>query len=392
MSSRQGGALHPPPNFSLVERGVLRSAYPLDARHAQYLRQHAGVRTVIQLSLEQLSGPVLQALAAPHPAGLSTRHNNVHHDEHGTTQASSSCAVICVHAVAPTEATGFGSVDSIVHTALDYIVDVSYHPLLLCCPQGDVETSAVVACLRRMQGWCITSALSEAELHTSTGTTAVRREVRGCVEGYTFEPTHYALDLMQQRKNMRTQLLAQRTHSGEVQGIMRSVLRGEPRPGLVERYRKGRGRRLSVTSDPDTMEAHVKRMEDVMSSSAIGAENGRPQSMTRGESPEASAALGASPTSASGALLLTHDFLRAQASLRRLNADANKYMVVVSSLLLAAITKSSGELTLAPQRDGQQAASGAMAPHEKYWWCVNPPVLDARSTFTADSLIEEDDD
>jgi hypothetical protein len=391
MSNRQGGSLHPPPNFSIVEHGIMRSAYPLDVRHVHYLRQHAGVRTVLQLSLEQLSGPVLQALAAQ-PTTRHVAHHDGTKDDQGPS-ASTSCTVICVHCVAPAEATGFGSVDAIVQTALDYIVDVSYHPLLLCCPQGDVETSAVVACLRRLQGWCTTSALSEAELHTSTGNTAVRREVCGCVEGYAFDPTYYAQDFMQQRKATRIQRFAQRTHSGEVQSIMRSVLRGEPRPLLVDKYRKGRGRRLSVTSDPDTVEAHAAHMEDMLSSSALGADGGGPSSMTRGESPETgngAGAFGASPSTASSRLL--HESMRSHAGLRRLTSEGNKDVVVASPLLRAAITKSLGQLVLAPQRDHGLVSSGPLPPHEKYWWCVNPPVLDARSTFTADSLVEEDDD
>ncbi|XP_074582686.1 inositol diphosphatase DSP2-like [Curcuma longa] len=48
-----------------------------------------------------------------------------------------------------------------IREALKVVLDVHNHPLLIHCKRGKHRTGCVVGCLRKLQGWCIASAIDE---------------------------------------------------------------------------------------------------------------------------------------------------------------------------------------------------------------------------------------
>lgn len=51
--------------------------------------------------------------------------------------------------------------EDIMHAALSALVDVRNHPILIHCNAGKHRTGAVSGCLRRLQGWALTSVFHE---------------------------------------------------------------------------------------------------------------------------------------------------------------------------------------------------------------------------------------
>eukprot|EP00796_Vickermania_ingenoplastis_P013310 gene13310-9147_t len=143
-----------PPHFAMVEKGIYRSAYP-DERHIPWLR-HIGIKTVVLLSVEVLPSPVRTALL---------------HDGSGTPDDPQRINVINVSnldswAADPlSSGNDFSQAD--VLRALELAVRLEYHPLLLACPTGELQTSVVVGCLRRHEYRCFASILAECEAFLS---------------------------------------------------------------------------------------------------------------------------------------------------------------------------------------------------------------------------------
>ena len=51
--------------------------------------------------------------------------------------------------------------DDLIKQALELLLDVRNHPMLVTCVSGVHETGVVVGCLRRLQGWALTPTLDE---------------------------------------------------------------------------------------------------------------------------------------------------------------------------------------------------------------------------------------
>lgn len=179
-----------PVNFSLVEKGIYRSAYP-EEKHVPGLRQ-LGIKTIALLSIEVLPANVLRLLEgkssepeisnhhelvnsfASSPAGGNPPSNdgNLYSTSTNTSHSIGlSVTPIRVISVANLQSwllsrqsvgDDFSVTD--VHRALHLTAQENLHPLLLACPTGELQTSVVVGCLRRHQNVCLSSILSECEL------------------------------------------------------------------------------------------------------------------------------------------------------------------------------------------------------------------------------------
>eukprot|EP00729_Bicosta_minor_P010838 gene10838-16474_t len=55
--------------------------------------------------------------------------------------------------------------EELIKEAIEMVLDQQNHPLVLMCQSGVQETGLVVGCLRRLQGWCMTSCLSEYRMY-----------------------------------------------------------------------------------------------------------------------------------------------------------------------------------------------------------------------------------
>lgn len=129
-------AARPPPAFGRVERGVYRSGPPTRA-----------------------SVPFLARLRLSNALFLSAEHLQA---EPRAALSALGVAVSAKGTRAWSPGPEWRPVNSrLLKEALEFVADARNHPVLLVCASGSHETGAVVACLRRMQGWGLTAALEE---------------------------------------------------------------------------------------------------------------------------------------------------------------------------------------------------------------------------------------
>uniref|UniRef100_A0A6U5BGK4 diphosphoinositol-polyphosphate diphosphatase n=1 Tax=Hemiselmis andersenii TaxID=464988 RepID=A0A6U5BGK4_HEMAN len=132
---RDGGdELHPPKNFAMVYRGVYRSAYPTK-KNFSFL-QKLGLNSVVYLCQEDYSGQVMQFYNA---MGVTVF-------EHGVSGNKEPFVDIS---------------DEMIKTALQRLLDVRNHPVLIHCNQGKHRTGSLVGCLRAMNHWSMTAIFDE---------------------------------------------------------------------------------------------------------------------------------------------------------------------------------------------------------------------------------------
>ncbi|EIW73459.1 hypothetical protein TREMEDRAFT_24323 [Tremella mesenterica DSM 1558] len=130
-----------PIRFSVVEVGLYRCASPT-ASQIPYLST-LGLKTIISLTPEH---PIKPLLTFAREKGIQFMHI-------GTTlwRPLSDWKPIR---------------DEIVKSALEMILDMRYHPILLIDPLGIHHTGCVVGALRMMQGWNFASILVEYRAHS----------------------------------------------------------------------------------------------------------------------------------------------------------------------------------------------------------------------------------
>jgi len=136
--------LIPPLNFSLVNKGVYRSGYP-NKRNFAFL-ETIGIRTFICLATEA-------------PAHLSIANDNL---EFIKKRNMKRIEIPVEGQKEPFTITPEKS----VREALRHILDVRNHPLLIHCDKGKHRTGCVIGCLRKLEGWALTSIYREYEMFT----------------------------------------------------------------------------------------------------------------------------------------------------------------------------------------------------------------------------------
>lgn len=128
--------LSPAPSFGRVEQGIYRhgSIFPINFPFLSSLN----LRTVVRLSPEAPARAVLNFFAE----------NDIKFVHLGLKayRAESSWRRVT---------------DDLIKEALEVVLDAANHPVCVNCTTGEQETGVLVACLRRLQGWNLTSILHE---------------------------------------------------------------------------------------------------------------------------------------------------------------------------------------------------------------------------------------
>lgn len=210
----------PPLNFSLVERGVYRSAYPTEA-NIGYLRS-IGIRTVALLSIETLPQPVRKTLLEGNhlPTGRDLPPDGARLAPVAAPNAAS-IRVIEIASLPSWRDDCLNGGDDFsqkdVQRALDIAVDTQWHPVLFCDPTGELQTSVVIGCMRRYQSWALASIFSECELFAN-----VCRSIRASVMRFIemWHPDDYPISEADIRYRNSEWYLRERTEHGK-QGRLR---------------------------------------------------------------------------------------------------------------------------------------------------------------------------
>uniref|UniRef100_A0A7N0VJK4 diphosphoinositol-polyphosphate diphosphatase n=1 Tax=Kalanchoe fedtschenkoi TaxID=63787 RepID=A0A7N0VJK4_KALFE len=127
-------ALVPPPNFAAVEDWIYRSALP-DKINFAFL-ETLGLRSIIYLCQEPYPEENLGFI----------RCRNIRLFQFGTEGTKKCCAA---------------ELRSSIVEALRVLIDVRNRPVLIHCKQGKHRTGCLVACLRKLQNWCLPAVFEE---------------------------------------------------------------------------------------------------------------------------------------------------------------------------------------------------------------------------------------
>eukprot|EP00039_Didymoeca_costata_P012291 m.176308 g.176308 ORF g.176308 m.176308 type:complete len:202 (-) comp15442_c1_seq4:5537-6142(-) len=152
---KEGSLVHVPLKFCMVQDGVYRSEFPTRAV-MPFLRK-LNLKTVVLLSPDRLLKEVAQVFE-------SQKAKVVH------LGIRTWCA-----AVGHTADWEPLSVE-IVKEALEIVLNVDHHPVLLLCKSGILESGIVVGCLRRLQSWNLTSCLAEYRMMAGLKTRYVAQQ------------------------------------------------------------------------------------------------------------------------------------------------------------------------------------------------------------------------
>ncbi|XP_030540758.1 tyrosine-protein phosphatase DSP3-like [Rhodamnia argentea] len=129
-----GLSLNPPTNFATVEEGIYRSGFPRPP-NLPFLRS-LQLRSIVYLCTE------------PYPEENHNflRSQNIRLFQFGIEGKREPFVPI------PQET---------VTEALKVLIDVRNHPVLIHCKRGKHRTGSLVGCLRKLQGWCLSSVFEE---------------------------------------------------------------------------------------------------------------------------------------------------------------------------------------------------------------------------------------
>ncbi|ORC88391.1 uncharacterized protein TM35_000172630 [Trypanosoma theileri] len=344
----------PPPNFAMVETGVYRSAYPTLVS-VPYLK-HIGIKTVVLLSIELLPAPVTRALASTDfmstADGLRTRKDEGH-------------TVAPIRVVCTADLTGWMDeyswakddfcVSDVQH-ALDFALQRDFQPVLFTCPTGELQTSVVVGCMRRYQGWTIAAALAECEMFVN-----ISRSVRPSIMSFI---EHWDLN----EQPVLESDIARRKHE--------LLMRERQHDHHHHNRRKGCSSSNTVTDSDSDNDYTVQSSTVSTSKKSYGDETSSLQqddSFSTTGKPSSFSSKGGKNDGVSNfspaAILFAPWYT---AALERRETRASEIISARSKL--------------------RKPQDPLPIPYERYFGVLNPPSLDERSTFTKESVVEEDDD
>lgn len=173
----------PPLNFSMVDNGIYRSGFP-DTDNFAFL-QSLGVRSVVYLCPEPYPEANMDFLDS---SGIKLYHFGIDGakmkssfkqcDDDSITKSSKTATLLIQlivlsitnefngtsnSMVIPSDLTEpFVNIpDDTIREALEVILDVKNHPVLIHCNKGKHRTGCVVGCLRKLQKWCLSSIFDE---------------------------------------------------------------------------------------------------------------------------------------------------------------------------------------------------------------------------------------
>ncbi|KAK7199706.1 Tyrosine phosphatase family [Novymonas esmeraldas] len=424
-----GPVLVPPSNFAMVEDGVYRSAYPTEAT-VPYLR-HVGITHVVLLSMEQLPGPVKRLLASE-VTGKGT-------SDYLTRGPIRVIEMVdmhtwCVDSISSGD--DFSRRD--VTRALDFAVDRRWHPVLFACPLGEIQTNVVVGCMRRYQHWALSSIFSECELYTSVSR-ALRHSILLFIESW--DPASYPISAVNVQFRNREMALRERSRVHKERRRHRHAAAAN---GGARRATNNGSESMEDTEEDEEAEedgeAPHSGVSDVPEKTSVDGKLSSTISSPRRTQSEVSVAstppaMQLKPPHADAAFISTSGqrppmmMRRAAAAAARQREHQQQQRADAHHHTQSTTAERDGRAVLSQLEDAAEAgvvwaewyvealrvgeelasrASGSTStghglvevfpgavvppPHVLYAAARNPPALDPRSTFTKESIVEEDDD
>lgn len=444
----------PPPQFALVEKGIYRSAYPAESNVA-YLR-HVGIHYVVVLSIERLPRSVRRALdgratrtntvnshhyngssedvgTAAAPAGYdgnataaATESTNVHARSTETQRSSAKLStgrnnsgVIPVIEIADmrswqnddlSEGDDFSQAD--VQRALAIAVDTRFHPVLFTCPLGELQTNVVVGCMRRYQCWTLASIYSECQLFAT-----VTRTLRSTVLNFIaqWDPD----DCQPASADVTRHLIASSSESVNKQAT--SIAFSDTVANATSTIAvKGQDNTVQNTTDsnaPMPPQSFGSSMTTIAAANANTTITDSSQTMCGYNVASLATACTATTSYVDTVSQTSYDTLArhlppyvaewyitaliyrqrrrssyAEDFARDTRPRAQQYSLSTISGGAAHSSALSNKTVGGDGLTPDVASQALPPPHMRYRHVRNPPSLDARSTFTKESLVEEDDD
>nr|CAD1820255.1 unnamed protein product [Ananas comosus var. bracteatus] len=129
-----GELLVPPPNFAMVDKGIYRSGFPNPANFG--FLETLNLRSIVYLCPEPY----------PEENAEFLRSHGIRLLQFGIEGNKEPFASIPKAAIIG---------------ALKILLDLRNHPILIHCNRGKHRTGCLVACLRKLQSWCLTSVFEE---------------------------------------------------------------------------------------------------------------------------------------------------------------------------------------------------------------------------------------
>ncbi|AIO00994.1 hypothetical protein LPMP_321080 [Leishmania panamensis] len=418
-SKANGPILVPPSNFAMVEDGIYRSAYPTEA-NVLYLR-HIGITHIVLLSIEQLPGPVKRLLGSE-----------------VTGKAASSCLtrgpihimdIVDMHTWC---VDGMNSGDDFscrdVIRALDFAVDRRWHPVLFACPLGELQTNVLIGCMRRYQHWALSTIFSECELYTTVCRT-LRQSILLFIESW--DPANNPISSVNVQYRNREMMLRERLRAQQERRKHRHA------SAAFEGNRSRTSDSDSIEDMADEDEALTSVMSDLLDKISVDGRNSNTVLTMQHAYNEMSVAVTSPPadlkapnpdaasisTSGQRPPMMVRRAAAAAAAARLRERQEKQLHNEISpseaegqaSFLEVEEGKATGiiwaewyleALRVAEELRPQTYSSTSVScgtvdmslgadlppPHVLYAGARNPPALDARSTFTKESIVEEDDD
>lgn len=134
-----GGCLIPPTNFGLIEADMYRSGM-VNELNLTFLEQ-LRLRTIVYLSYEEPSDKLADFI-----------------DDQGIQLEQFWDDPADLTPWAPMS-------EHVVLSAMQVLLDVTVHPVLVMCSHGRHRTGTVIGCLRKLQGWSLSAIFEEYDRH-----------------------------------------------------------------------------------------------------------------------------------------------------------------------------------------------------------------------------------
>lgn len=128
------GRVMPPLNFAMVMPGIYRSGYPKEVNHS--FLGTLNLRTLIYLCPEDCN-----------------EKNRAFYQENSINMLQ--------FGIQGNKEPFVDIPDPVIRDALDVLLDVRMHPVLIHCNKGKHRTGCLVGCLRKVQRWSLTSIFDE---------------------------------------------------------------------------------------------------------------------------------------------------------------------------------------------------------------------------------------
>ncbi|WFD42783.1 protein-tyrosine-phosphatase [Malassezia psittaci] len=152
-----------PPEFAHVCPHIYRSGDPTSVPGSISFLKLLKLRSIVLLSIEHPSN-LLRTFCEKNNVkmyhfGIERRWPTP--NKAGMTQISSTALQASRMFMSPHEINSFSVLESITKDALELLLDIRNHPILVTDIAGIFETGTLLGCLRKMQGWNILSILVE---------------------------------------------------------------------------------------------------------------------------------------------------------------------------------------------------------------------------------------